>query len=1607
MKKFRKGLAILLALTFMLSMFAGLPASAEPAGSTSLYDMMTDDLTNPVGIDNAAPVFSWKMQSDVIGQKQTAYQIVVKDGEETVWDSGKVESDKSVGIQYAGEKALEASTEYTWTVTVWDKDSVAVESAPATFETGLMDENAFADANWIRVGYTLSKETNYTIDFDFIIDEYNQGFCFGMQNTGTFVMWQVNTYDGDTVLLRPHFKQNGNWVAYPGGPGNVKAVDLTPAIGYKGSEAIGKKIHERIEVDGASIKTYFGQDADHLTLADTYTYSEAVPLGMIGFRHFSNNEFRPLNEVARYDNFIIKDAEGNVLYENNFENGSETGFTGGTVKDGMLEIASRNNTGELLAIQSENNSNLPAYRKVITPKADLVSAKLYTSGLGVYESYINGERVGRLMDDGSVAYEELKPGFTEARISPRRLYSTYDVTWMMNKGGENVLSAVVTSGWWSDQVAGYVGQDTAYLAKLILTYADGSQEIINTDTTWKSAKRSAVQEGTSILSGERYDARVDQSWMLPGYDDSEWGNAAINTEFSGTISAWSGVPITVRKDLERSAKEISVYQGVVEGSDTGNCYGKVNVIRTYNDGDEITLNPGETLLVDFGQNFAGWEAFEVKGEAGTTVNVERGEMLNDGNGDRGRGCDGPEGSIYNENFRGISANTQYILSGEGVESYHPSFTFYGFQYIEVTTDKPVTFYGFKGQVVTSSQTDTGWMETSDKDVNQLISNIRWGMYSNYLSVPTDCPQRDERQAWTADTQNFAEAGCYLGFSKSFLRKFMMDMRDSQESNGAYQSTAPTGQFWGAGAGQLGWADAGVIVPYTLYVMYGDTSVITENWESMKKFMDVFMASTNKLGGGHSYGDWLAYESNDDNIKDMLGVSYYAWDALLMSEMAKAIGLPDEAERYMAVYEDEKAFFQEQFVNADGTLKRGEQSVCLYALFLDLLPDEGSVEAVTGQLIGNIERNGNRLQTGFLGTEIIMHALTKIDRSDVAYKLLLQHENPSWLYTVDQGATTMWERWNSYTKDKGFGPVGMNSFNHYSYGSVASWMFRSMAGIGYDIENPGFKHIVLAPNPDQSLKTVKASYDSAYGTIVSNSVIDGDTWTYDAVIPANTTATIKLPVEKIDTLTVGGKAPEALTLEADGIVFGGYENGIALFEAVAGSFSFASNVTAYNYVTVKSDAPDHSLAVSQVSVNGGMMQKLPITLKCAEGDVITLTGGMVNDADYGVAGWTDDNGNVLAKGNTLAYTVNSDTVITMNTEWIAPENIALGAAVTGTIWEPNGDWNAAHLTDGVYLSIPGSFGCTTSGSNTDQVSFWFEIDLGKDMDFNRIQLYPRSDTFAVDGKTASFPKDFEIQVRAEGETKYRTVASFEDFESPYQKPAVIEFDSANARYVRLNVTRVGNPPAGEAYYLQLAEMGVYNTQSAFTASVQAPESATANKLFEVTAVTPADVARVALFNEYGLRMGLKELQKADNGDGTVTWTFKMAIGTAGKGRTLTLATMDTEGVYTMTDASFTIDIAAVKPVTMSASIEETATVNEPVTLTVVTNTAASKINIYNEYGLKMGILSQNYQDIDGERVWEVTMAIGTKGVRTFTVSAKNSAGDVSGEVTTNEVVVSRP
>lgn len=1435
-KKLKKLGALLLSSTLVLTSFIiptiGAGVFAAGASETKIADLRVNDLIAPVGIDTPNPIFSWKMDSDKIGAEQTAYRIVVTENDGSVaWDSGWVESGDSVAIKYDGS-ALKAQTKYNVSVSIKDQNDEVIDAITTTFVTAFFDQSAFDDTKWISYqDSSITSLTKYTIDFDFNITSGANGFSFGMNDSiSNFIMWQISVADSPdstAVLLRPHIWANGNWKATPtsaaGQP--TSAIDVTNAVGYNDTQLPGHTIHERIVVDGLTVKTYLGADANNLTCVATHNftsdYTELLKLGKIGFRHNLQGSV----ERCKYDNFVIKDGNGNVVYSEDFSNGAPT-FIGNidiSVDGGMLSVGTGNEgisegRSVLSGFGTTGNANsLPSFRKEITVKSGLKSAMLYSSGLGVYEQYINGVRVGNIAADGSVTYDELKPGYTEG--VKRRMYNTYDVTTMLERGSANVISAISSPSWWNAD-DGYLkqGDVSAYFAKLVLTYEDGSVEVVNTDSSWKTAKMSPVLMGTTIYKGEKYNANIDTSWMLPGYNDSFWIAPVINTEAQGVLTAQVGTTVTVREDLTITPIGYSVYEGIIPGSNATGFYGKVNTVATYDGSTDITLNPGQTMIVDFGQNFAGWEEFTITTAKGTVVTIDHAEMLNDQSGDQSRGNDGPEGSIYDLSYRNADAITSYTAAGKERETYHPIFTYYGFRYAEVTVSAETTFHSIKGKVVTSVHEDTAEMETSDADVNQLISNVRWSMYSNYLGIPTDCPQRSERFGWTGDTQIFAHTGLFLGNNKSFLSKFNFDLQDGQitdpnhEEYGAYPAITP-GAYHLNCYGDFGWADCGIILPYYIYVMSGDTTVIEDNWDAMCLYMDEFLADKT-FGGDGTFGDWLSYEGDSATSKNIIGTAYHAIDALMMADMAKAVGDTAAETRYKQTYLNKKNIFKNNFVNSNGTLKESTQSACLYALYADLVDDP---DPVADQLIANIERNGCKLQTGFLGTAIIMPTLTKIGRNDIAYRLLLQHDNPSWLYSVDQGATTIWERWNSYTKADGFGDADMNSFNHYSYGAVLGWMYSDMAGIDYDTDAPGFKHFTLNPAPNTLIPTVKASYDSPYGTIVSNMEYTdyGRAWNYFATVPANTTATINVPVEDINQFTVNSKTTDDINIATDGIEFVNYENGIATFNAVAGSFDFTAAVTANYEVAISiGEKPENMPPIdAEVKVNGETVSNaIPTYLDVTGGDVITITANCLNDVDYAIKNWISS-GNVLSTTNELTYTVGGDAGITVNFTDNTMKSIAEGKTVTAN--QVNSDWAAAHLTDGINSYLGGTNGWSSGGK--EGTTFPEEtavIDLGKIMSFNRVHIYPRNDVFA-NNTVMNCPTSYKIYVSDNNSTWTEAYSVTNGNVTNGFAPIVIELDSAaSGRYVKLGVTAVNQGDEWGNVYVQLSELGLYCTKHFF-------------------------------------------------------------------------------------------------------------------------------------------------------------------------------------------------
>ena len=786
-----------------------------------------------------------------------------------------------------------------------------------------------------------------------------------------------------------------------------------------------------------------------------------------------------------------------------------------------------------------------------------------TASLGVNELYVNGKRIGK---------EMLRPGFSH---HSRTKYSfTYDITpqFQKKKGRTNTLAVQVTPGWWADKIItlsgsnGMYGQKCALRGVLLLTYADGSVRRYVTNTRdWKAGIAGPVKHA-AIFDGEEYDARIPSPANAPSAA-SDLSVPTVSKEYVGVIVPENGAEVYQLDELALSPQRAYIYSKT-EGA-TNDAYGKIIIDREYTCGkaptpsgraggeSSLTVRPGEHLVIDFGQNCAAVPSFCFKAKEGTRLTCLPAELLNDGNGAKSRGMDGPEGSIHRRNLRiheksirldytfGAPSNlprlgeTSNVAARPKGASYTPRYTFFGYRYLDITATDEVVIEQIRSIPVSSitPEMQTGHITTGNALVNQLISNTLWGMRSNYLSVPTDCPQRNERLGWTADTQVFCETGTFFANTNRFFHKWLRDLRDTQSSQGGYPGVAPAAQY-GCNPSEymrFGWADAGIIVPWTVWKQYGDPTIIEESWESMEQFMqhigqtrydhDALSAEN----GNYQWADWLSYEPLEScgggAFKDgkplpeaieywnYLSASYWAIDASMMADMARDTGR--DVAKWDAMVAEANQYLLDRFFNTDGTFKcailNTMQTPALFALRNHLFEDEAK-EQIIQRLRKNFRDHGDCLQTGFLGTSILMPTLTDNGMADVAYTLLFQRKNPSWLYSVDNGATTIWERWNSYMKEKGMGPNGMNSFNHYAYGAVCQWIWQTCAGIASDPAQPGFKHIIMRPVPDKRLGFVKAEYHSAAGLIKSSWKYEGDTWTWTFTVPEGATATVTLPGE---------------------------------------------------------------------------------------------------------------------------------------------------------------------------------------------------------------------------------------------------------------------------------------------------------------------------------------------------------------------------------------------------------------------------------------------------------------------------------------------------------------
>ncbi|WP_424529597.1 family 78 glycoside hydrolase catalytic domain [Sphaerisporangium viridialbum] len=732
----------------------------------------------------------------------------------------------------------------------------------------------------------------------------------------------------------------------------------------------------------------------------------------------------------------------------------------------------------------------PYLRKGFALGKPVASARLMVTALGLHETRVNGTKVGT---------EALAPGWTD--YNKRLAYRTYDVTFLVRQG-DNALGALLGNGWYSGSI-GFAGSQKygsrpSYSAQLRVRFTDGTTQTVRTDSSWRAAPSPIGAD--DLYQGEEYDARaVRAGWDTAAYDDAGWA------------------PVTVRGGAKPH---------LVAAVDPG-----VAVQASITPVSVTQPKPGMWVL-DMGQNFAGWNRLRVRGAAGTTVTMRHAEVLN------------ADGTIYTANLRAARQTDRFTLAGTGAdEVYEPRFTVHGYRYVELT--------GFPGTPTTASVTGlaawtngqaTGGFTTSSALVNQLQHNILWGARSNMLSVPTDCPQRDERLGWTGDIGIFAGTSTFNFDVQGLLGKFADDLADAQHADGAFTDVAPDVC---CGAGKAGWADAGVIVPYTLWQRYGDVRVVDEHFAAMKRWVDYSRstAGADLIRNQDTYGDWL--NVNDNTANDLISTAFFGHSARLLAQMAAATGRASDAATYGALADQVAQAFTGRFVAADGTVSGNTQTGYVLALAFGLVPD-ARVQAVADRLAAKVAASGGHLSVGFLGVENLLPVLADHGHLDTAYQVLLQPGYPGWGYMNSRGATTIWERWDGIRTDGSPQDPGMNSFNHYGLGSVGDWLYRSVGGLGPDARDPGYRRITIAPRPGGGLTSGKADLRTPYGRALSDWSIAGGTLTLRVEIPANATATVRVPASSSSAVTA---PPQAAPM--------GYTDGAATFQLGAGTYTFTA------------------------------------------------------------------------------------------------------------------------------------------------------------------------------------------------------------------------------------------------------------------------------------------------------------------------------------------------------------------------------------------------------------------------------------------------------------------
>ena len=1097
-------------------------------GKLRVTNCKTEYREKPFGIDAEKPRFSWNIESEERDTLQTTRQIIVKDESGTiVWDSGEVNTSEMSETLYDGD-GLAPKTGYSWVVKVTDNHGNTAESKENYFETGFMDlsENAFGDAKWIGASeYTLSSDVRsvFGLKVSFKLDEGSKRFGIVFGHADKRIKDRENYFKYEIDGSESPAKLNIYRVGILPEDSADTPLFTVPVCDYDDAEKKAvideNNLHDEhvidIQVKGNAAYTYVDGKRVDVSKEQSFFGEVEAPRCLNPLGSNDVNTYPRLNRIG----FHVPKGEGVVISHVEVRNLRKPFVVIYEDKDVIhfdalvCGDAEKNTIGtkdrDAFITKDPSHTSIPMLRRAFTLQDKKVKrARLYATARGIYECRINGKEVTDTW---------FNPGHTQ--YDRHLMYQTYDITDLL-KSGENAIGVVLASGWWSDAqtfVLGnfnYYGDRESFLGRLEVTYEDDTIDTIVTNTTEWKYYSDGPWTYAGFFHGEHYDATKEkgvEGFSEAYYDDSKWVSAteipltpiALEDTMSSGPIRWPEVNVAKTSLMGQRGDGIKVAYELTAKT--------------------VTKVSENTYIYDMGFNVAGVPKLHLYGERGNVCTLRYAELLYPDIEE----FKGKEGTMMVENLRDADCTDLYTFKGDAEgEDYTPKFTFRGYRYIEISgVSKEPKLSEVKLLVLTSAYEMNSSLETSDELTNKFIANVRRSQQSNFIGIPTDCPQRNERMGWDGDTSIFTRTATFNADTRTFYENWLMDLRDLQDENGRYPDIAPVG----GGFGGYTYESSGIHVTWELYQQYGDVQVIRDNYKAMNLYMDYSAGlwSQGNLGEGFTLGDWLAPEETDISL---ICHSFYGYNAYVMSKMAAAIGDEEKAKSYSALYEDLKKSFNEKYFDKE-TGKTKDNTQCSYALPLSFkMVNDELIEKVGDRLSEKTKDTGYLVKTGFFGTAPLNPMLTMTGHDEDAYSLITQTACPSWLYPVTQGATSIWERWDSFTIENGFGGHNnMNSFNHYSLGAVLEWFYMYVLGIFRDEDAPGYRHFYVKPVPGKEYVFVKGHFETPYGVIRAGweKASDEDKYLYKIVIPAGASATICIPGYEEKTLGSGEHELEIL------------------------------------------------------------------------------------------------------------------------------------------------------------------------------------------------------------------------------------------------------------------------------------------------------------------------------------------------------------------------------------------------------------------------------------------------------------------------------------------------